>query len=342
MTWDTSSIPPLPGSSDTDDSKSFQCPYIFYDRILRLPDEQLKLMAKLFTAALTGARSWGGSTRSTRKSELDQDRIKGRGKATPRTLYQKRTCFERQFHSCAITGGESSLQHAHIIPHSIVSLSTSDSRTATLFWMALAIILGPSLRDTVFSIVGTAGNFYKTTNSIALVSSLHWGSPLDLAIMSTARPVNPDDQVRVKPNNTSCNAPPVIPTRAVNEGDRFRLFTNNPEKQPLPQPLLLGVRTMLWRMIATAGMAGTTLSKKRRHVDSVDGSSPKHAKRGSGRGKRRGTGGRYDGGGSARLQGASNDGPSLGGNDRDETQRNQQGASGAATEEGGDDVFEYN
>lgn len=31
--------PPLPGSSDTDDSKSFQCPHIFYDRILRLPIE---------------------------------------------------------------------------------------------------------------------------------------------------------------------------------------------------------------------------------------------------------------------------------------------------------------
>lgn len=379
------------------------CGYTFYDRILRLPIEQLKLMAKLFTAALASARSWGGtkksdagtSTTPTPLSSLglgdpiidydllfstlqiqpfpdmaggadsdqpgnDQPSSQGKGKHTPRPVYQRRACFDRQLQSCAITGGQSNLQHAHIIPHSIVSLSGSDGSTATLFWMALAIILGPSLRDTVFSIVGAGENFYNTTNSIALVSGLHghldtgqlhlvpeigntafdptttrhldisvcWlGSLLDLALISTARPLIPEDQVRVQ-ENTSSYAPPMIPTRAVADGDRFRLFTNNPEEQPLPHPLLLGIHTMLWRMIATAGMAETSHAKKRRHVDAVDRSGPKRAKRG-GSGMRRARGRR--GGSSSRSQGGGNDDGSPDGGDVDQIETNHAGISRAAT-----------
>lgn len=373
----------------------------FYDRILALPVEQLKLMAKLFTAALAGARSWGGTPKSgpgtsstpTPLPSLgvsdpiigydslfatlqiqpfpdmaatgadDEDHTKDKGKATQRSGYQKRACFDRQLQSCAVTGGESNLQHAHIIPHSIVSLSGSYGSSATLFWMALAIILGPSLRDTVFSIVGAGENFYNTTNSIALVSGLHghldtgqlhlvpelsaedfdatttrhldvricWlGSLLDLALISTARPQSPDDQVRLL-GNTRSYAPPVLPTRAVADGDRFRLFTNNPEKHPLPHPLLLGIHTMLWRMIATAGMAETTHAKKRRHVDAVDGSGSKRARRGSG-GMRR-AGGRR-GGSSARSQGGSKDDGSPG---ADEVQPTSGDTAGGAAVDGTED-----
>lgn len=380
-------LPPSPGlmefgSLSNNINANFDRPNGFYDRILGLPVEQLKLMAKLFTAALAGARSWGDTPKSAPGTSStptplpslgvsdpiigydslfatlriqpfpdmasagadDEDNTKDKGKATQRSGYQKRACFDRQLQSCAITGGESNLQHAHIIPHSIVSLSGSYGSSATLFWMALAIILGPSLRDTVFSIVGAGENFYNTTNSIALVSGLHghldtgqlhlvpdpaggdfdatttrhldvrirWlGSLLDLALISTARPQSPDDQVRLL-GDTRSYAPPVLPTRAVADGDLFRLFTNNPEKHPLPHPLLLGIHTMLWRMIATAGMAETTHAKKRRHVDAVDGSGSKRARRSSG-GMRR-AGGRR-GGSSARSHGGSKNDESLGGDE---------------------------
>lgn len=382
-----------------------------YDRILRLPVEQLKLMAKLFTAALAGARSWGGTQKSepgtsstptplsslglsdpivgydslfstlqiqpfpdmASAADRDDPSTRGKGKVTHRPAYQKRACFDRQLHSCAITGGQSNLQHAHIIPHSIVSLSGADGGTATIFWMALAIILGPSLRDTAFSIVGAGENFYDTTNSIALVSGLHghldtgqlhlvpevtevfdvatsrhldvricWlGSLLDLALISTARPSSPDEQVRVL-ENTRSYAPPVLPTRPVADGDRFRLFTNNPEKHPLPHPLLLGIHTMLWRMIATAGMAETSHTRKRRHVDAVDGDAvdgagSKRARRGSGGGRRR-AGGRR--GRSARSHRGGKAESSLGG---DEIAPTPGGTSGAAAVDAVDgfDQFEW-
>lgn len=381
------SLSPLAGNIDSTSDRHDS----FYDRILALPVEQLKLMAKLLTAALAGARSWGGTQKSASGTSstptpltslgvsdpiVDYDSLfstlqiqpfpdmpsaadtndpctGSKGKATHRPAYQKRACFDRQAQSCAITGGQSNLQHAHIIPHSIVSLSGPEG---TLFWMALAIILGPSLRDAVFSIVGADDNFYNTTNSIALVSGLHghldtgqlhlvpeatpepfdasttrhldiricWlGSLLDLALISTARPPSPDDQVRVLANRRSYT-PPVLPTRAVADGDRFRLFTNSPEKHPLPHPLLLGIHTMLWRMIATAGMAETRHARKRRHIDAVDGADSKRARRGSG-GTRRARG--HRGGSSVRSQGGSKDDSFLGG---DEADPSPAGASGAA------------
>lgn len=395
-------LPPSPGllpsaSLSNNSTENLDRPIDFYDRILALPVEQLKLMAKLFTAALAGARSWGGTPKSGPGTSstptplpslgatdpiLDYDSLfatlqiqpfpdtpnaaaddeantQAKTKTTQRSGYQKRACFDRQLDSCAITGGESNLQHAHIIPHSIVSLSGSYGSTATVFWMALAIILGPSLRDTVFSIVGAGENFYNTTNSIALVSGLHghldtgqlhlvpqvgpvefdarttrhldlricWlGSLLDLALIATARPQSPADQVRLVGTKHSY-APPVLPTRAVADGDRFRLFTNDPEKYPLPHPLLLGIHTMLWRMIATAGMAETTHARKRRHVDAVDGGGSKRAKRGSA-GMRR-AGGRR-GGSSARSKGGSKDGSSLGADEVESTPGNK--AGGAAVD----------
>lgn len=392
-------FPPTSASSANDNESTPDRRNSFYDRILALPVDQLKQMAKLFTAALAGARSWGGTPKSASSTastptlvpslgvtdpiinydslfstlqiqpfpdmasaaDGDDQSPAVKGKARQRPAYQKHACFDRQAQSCAITGGKSNLQHAHIIPHSIVSLSGSDGRTATLFWMALAIILGPSLRDTVFSIVGAGENFYNTTNSIALVSGLHghldtgqlhlvpevatetfdasttrhldiricWlGSLLDLALISTARPLDPDDQVRVHENTHSYVAP-VLPTRAVADGDRFRLFTNDPDQHPLPHPLLLGIHTMLWRMIATAGMAETTHARKRRHVDAVDGTGPKRARRGSG-GMRRARG--RGGSSSSHSQGGgSRDDSSLGG---DEPEPIAGGVAGAAAMDG--------
>lgn len=398
---DEAPLPPIsPAPANNNNSNRHNS---LYDRIFSLPVEQLKLMAKLFTAALAGARSWGGTQKSepgtpstptplpslglndpiigydslfstlqiqpfpdmASAADGEEPSMRGKGKVTQRPSYQKRTCFDRQLQSCAITGGQSNLQHAHIIPHSIVSLSGSDGGTATVFWMALAIILGPSLRDTVFSIVRAGENFYDTTNSIALVSGLHghldtgqlhlvpevtevfnanttrhldiricWlGSLLDLALISTARPLSPDDQVRVL-ENTRSYTPPVLPTRAVADGDRFRLFTNNPEKHPLPHPLLLGIHTMLWRMISTAGMAETTHTRKRRHVDAVDGFGSKRAKQGSGRLGR--AGGRR--GSSARSQGGSKDDSSLGGDEVDPTPGRTSGAAAVNAADGFDQL----
>lgn len=92
---------------------------------------------------------------------------------------------------------------------------------------------------------------------------------------------------------------------------------------------------MLWRMIATAGMAETSHAKKRRHVDAVDGSGPKRPKRGGG-GMRRARGRRS--GSSSRSQGGGNDDASPDGGDADQNETNQAGTSRAATGDGVDGV----
>lgn len=226
--------------------------------------------------------------------------------ASVRCAKQKANCLRRHLDTCPITLKSETVEHAHIIPHSVVALG---NKNISSFWMMLGVCLGPSLRDTVFSILGP-GNSYATTNSLLLDTSLHklvdkgtlhlapvslsddtfdaatcsqydvrftwWGSAEELGVCLTTVCVNPDDQVRPASastaNKTGVTALQHVrlgPPRNISDGDLFRLFTNDPEKYPLPHPLLLDLHGMLWRMLSTASMAEGTSVKKRRFAESA-------------------------------------------------------------------------
>lgn len=175
--------------------------------------------------------------------------------------------------------------------------------------MLLGVCLGPSLRDTVFSIL-SSGNSSTTTNSLVLDPGFHklvdkgtlhlapvglpdatfdaatcsqydvrftwWGSVEELGVCLTTVWHYPEDQVRpasIRAGNHTGVIPlqhvRLGPPRIIDDGNLFRLFTNDPEKYPLPHPLLLDLHGMLWRMISAAGMIEGTIAKKRRFADSA-------------------------------------------------------------------------
>lgn len=252
-----------------------------------------------------------------------------------RSPRQKENCFKRHRNHCPITFRKETLTHAHLIPHSITSLSSS---AAAPFWMLLSICLGPDLRDAVFAIVGGSLSF-STTNSIALDSSLHkyfdkglfhlvpidplfdpvrhstcdvrllWrGNDSEMRGLMTPLQTRPEEQVVAARSSSSStqrlayNVAADAPYRQVGHGDCFRLWTSNKEACPLPHPLLLELHSMLWGMIAAAGMAEPRKGgMKRTHrdaaLDSYAGSDSGGAgTRGTGRKARKKGGG--GGGGS--------------------------------------------
>lgn len=219
--------------------------------------------------------------------------------APARSAKQKDDCLKRHLNRCPISLKSSTVEHAHIIPHSVVALA---NKNISPFWMMLGVCLGPTLRDSVFSILA---NSYATTNSIVLDNSLHklldngtlhlapvgrpdaifepssctqydirftwWGSAAELRLFLTTVHLSPDDQVRPAAGRTAPSGSRVPlehvrsgPPRFINDGDHFRLFTNDPVKYPLPHPLLLDLHGMLWRMLSTAGMAEYKTGMKRR------------------------------------------------------------------------------
>lgn len=242
--------------------------------------------------------------------------------STPaRSAKQKQNCLRRHLDTCPITLKSETIEHAHIIPHSIVSLG---NQNISPFWMMLGICLGPALRDTVFRILGP-GNEFSTTNSLALDTSLHrlidkgplhlapvgcpsatfdpssctsydvrftwWGAASELAVCLTTVMREPGDQVRPSPNGLQHVR--VGPPRFISHGDRFRLFTNDPARYPLPHPLLLDLQGMLWRMLAAASMTEVSAVRKRRLAAGADGDGDGDddgARRNSARGTPRGGG----------------------------------------------------
>lgn len=56
--------------------------------------------------------------------------------------------------------------------------------------------------------------------------------------------------------------------RQIEDGDVFRLFTDDAKRLPLPHPLLLSLYAFLWRMIDSAGLAETAGNKRKRLVAS--------------------------------------------------------------------------
>lgn len=223
-----------------------------------------------------------------------------------RSALQTESSHARHLNACPITLKESALEHAHILPYSVIKL---ESDRASPFWMMLGVCLGPSLRDNVFSILN--GSMRTTINSLSLDSGLHtaydsglfhlaptgedltnfdpatcryydlcfrwWGTQRELSLWATRVYQSPDAQVRPSTNsaaNTIHGATTLVhahggPVREIADRDLYRIFTNNPAVNPLPHPLLLEIHGMLWRMMATVGMSSTRRATKRRYSELV-------------------------------------------------------------------------
>lgn len=76
--------------------------------------------------------------------------------------------------------------------------------------------------------------------------------------MTTQLPLLPTEQVDESLENYRFMG--VV--RPISIGDRFRLFTRNPARVPLPHLLLLSLHCMLWDMIAGAALNETAKAKQ--------------------------------------------------------------------------------
>lgn len=194
------------------------------------------------------------------------------------------TCLARQNNTCPITGRTVELfqlETAHLIPHSIAALETADDLP---YWRFLRLFLGPVLSDHIFNLVA-GSNSFRSTNGVAMDPTLH-GSLFDRGIFWLL-PQLPDDfdhgftsydvefKWRADPRflSTMTSTIPRLPeeqladssvaykhldtARTLTSGDRFRLFTPDTERYPLPHPLLLSLHARLWEMIAGSGLSET-------------------------------------------------------------------------------------
>lgn len=193
-------------------------------------------------------------------------------------------CLARQNNTCPITGRTVELfqlETAHLIPHSIAVLETADDLP---YWRFLRLCLGPVLSDHIFNLVA-GSNSFRSTNGVAMDPTLH-GSLFDRGIFWLL-PQLPDDfhhgfssydvefKWRADPRflSTITSTIPRLPedqlaessvaykhldtARTLTSGDRFRLFTPDTERYPLPHPLLLSLHARLWEMIAASGLSET-------------------------------------------------------------------------------------
>lgn len=213
------------------------------------------------------------------------------GDRAKRSAKLSRDCLKRQNNSCPLTTrNDNTLETAHLIPHSVAAMSRAD----TAFWLTIAICLGTDLRDHLYAIVHDAKS-YTTMNGLVLDASMHryfdsgnfvllpapdpdfdpattlhldvtfrWrSSSRSLNTCSTMLLADPASQVVKTPEGKSVQtlAPRL---RQIEDGDVFRLFTDDPKRLPLPHPFLLSLHALLWRMIGSAGLAETNANKRKR------------------------------------------------------------------------------
>lgn len=223
----------------------------------------------------------------TERDPTTKERVK-------RTAKLSRLCLERQHDECPLTADtDIALETAHLIPFSIASPRRAD----TAFWLMLVICLGPALRDHLHSIVH-GKNAATTVNALAMQSVLHkyfdrgaialepdlpdspraydsrtttcfdvvfrWRDVLQgLRLRVTMLPLDPAAQVSVASNGTWTHF--TLPDgRRIEDGDKFRLCTDDPGRLPLPHPFLLSLHARLWSMIQSAGLAETIDRKRKR------------------------------------------------------------------------------
>lgn len=197
-------------------------------------------------------------------------------------------CLARQNNTSPITGRTVEmfqLGAAHPIPHSIAALETADDLP---YWRFLRLCLGPGLSDHIFNLVA-GSNSFRSTNGVAMDPTLHgslfdrgifwliphladdfhlgftsydvefkWRAvPRFLTTITTTIPQLPEDQLA----DSSIAYKHLETGRPLHSGDRFRLFTPDTERYPLPHPLLLSLHTRLWEMIAASGLSETAKSR---------------------------------------------------------------------------------
>lgn len=214
---------------------------------------------------------------------------RGRGRSGSRLGQRADACLARQNNTCPITGRTADLfqlETAYLIPHSIAAVETADDLP---YWRMLRLCLGPVLSDHIFNLVA-GSNSFRSTNGIAMDPTLH-GSLFDrgifwliphlpdafqqgitpsydvefkwradrrfLSTITTNIPQDPDDQL----TNSSIAYNHLDTARTLSSGDRFRLFTPDTERYPLPHPLLLSLHARLWEMIAASGLSDTVKSR---------------------------------------------------------------------------------
>lgn len=190
-------------------------------------------------------------------------------------------CLSRQHNTCPITGRMNDtypLETAHLVPHAIENIDVAS------YWRFLNLCFGTALTSHIYEIVG-GSNSFLSTNGISLDLSVHhmfgrgtiffipfvpddkfdskttryydvefrWrGTMAGLVGMNTQLPQLPREQVDENLQSYKL----MSAARPISIGDRFRLFTRDPACYPLPHPLLLSLHSMLWDMIAGAGLAG--------------------------------------------------------------------------------------
>lgn len=222
----------------------------------------------------------------------DRDRAIPPGK---RSQKLSTDCLERQESLCPITTRSLTHETAHLVPHYLSCTATPN----TTFWLLIAIVLGPTLRDQLFEIVYGAES-YSTTNGLLLDSSLRRlfdkGAALllprfsdetvydpttcyaydvifrwrdharDLKLWMTYLPWLPEHQLVESADGLLARVQ--IDPRPITDRGVFRLWTNDPVEKPLPHPLLLSTHAMLWRMISAAGL-GVAGARRKRRIDNV-------------------------------------------------------------------------
>lgn len=271
----------------------------------------------------------------------------------------RRLCTQRQRRRCYITRTRhGACQCSHIVPRS----AAFDLPRTSFFWLMVLIVLGPKMRDWLWSEVG-GKRCFSPTNGCLMNPMLHGAydsgkfmleprhPPLgtvppsgyyvthydvrmiftkaarDLDTTTTRLPRNADEQLSLHDGQYKAVDTTTLPHRSLENGDCFRLYTQNPESHPLPHPRLLEVHNVLWVLIECSGMSETRAHTKRMRrtragdntdsddndTDSVDG-EPGSSRTGAGPGeelpKKRGRGTRGQGGGSSSRH--------KGGNQREE------------------------
>lgn len=121
-----------------------------------------------------------------------------------------------------------------------------------------AIALEPDLLHTASAYDASTTTFFDVV--------FRWRDVLQgLRLGMTMLPLDPAEQVSAAPNRVWAHR--TLPDkRRIEDGQKFRLRTDDPGRLPLPHPFLLSLHARLWAMIQSAGLA-ETIDRKRKRLD---------------------------------------------------------------------------
>lgn len=190
----------------------------------------------------------------------------------------RKDCLSRQRNTCPITGRMNktyTLETTHLVPHAI------ENATSASYWSFLTLCFGTALTSRIYDII--SGSNSSLANGISLDLSVHhlfkrgtiyfiphlpdqhfdpittryydlefrWRATIaSLVGLNTQLPRLPGLQVDKSVRNYKL----MTTMRPISIGDRFRVFTRDPVRYPLPHPLLISLHAMLWDMIASIGL----------------------------------------------------------------------------------------